>query len=120
VAGEVEFDGDRSSYFLVYTGAGTIFQLDLSRGGFLSGSKVTGDFGTFGPDPGPIFHDPREPGGLEFPIDRGLIPDMLITGLSDQGVVTGVERYGYDYHPEVDMNPSARVATFPGTVTTAA
>jgi len=111
VAGSLEALGDRSSYFLVYTGGITIFMSTLGSSaspaggerGFLPGTEVNGDFGTFNSDPGPVFQDPREPGGLEAPLTIGLEPSVLITGLSDQGVVTGVESYVYDFHPEVNL-----------------
>jgi hypothetical protein len=111
VVGSLEALGDRSSYFLVYTGAVTIFMATLGSSaspagggrGFLPGTEVNGDFGTFNSDPGPVFQDPREPGGVEAPVLNGLSPSVLITGLSDQGVVTGVESYGYDFHPDVNL-----------------
>jgi len=95
--GSLEFAGDRSSYFLIYTGAGTLGPFDTipsSTGPtsnpttFPPGAQVTGDFGTFTTDAGPIIDG-------EPPTDIGAYPSVLITGLSDQGVVTGVESYYY-------------------------
>jgi hypothetical protein len=95
VAGSLEFDGDRASYIFSYAGAGEINTWQMVS----QDNLFVFDW----PPPGPVFFDAREPGGREEPIDVGLFPSLLITGFSDQGVMSGIYSYVYDFHPMVEV-----------------
>jgi hypothetical protein len=64
-----------------------------NAGGYLPDSTIT----TYGANlvwnPGPVFNDPREPGGKEYPIDAGFEPSVMATGITDNGIVEGNEQY---------------------------
>jgi hypothetical protein len=117
VAGSLEFAGDRSSFFYDYSGACSSSQSIVGSGGALPGSHVSspspfpfrggvncGGLGTFGFDPGPLLPDPLNPGRFLSPVSEpSLSPSVLITGLSETGVVTGIEHYDYEDNERVNI-----------------
>jgi hypothetical protein len=110
--GEVVFSyeatGDRAALVAAYTGPG-VQQIPAAKvcscccGGILPGTTITTDSAALGMGPGPVFYDPREPGGSEYPVTNGLFPSILVTGLTDSGIVEGDEQYAYDFHPLVSI-----------------
>jgi hypothetical protein len=111
--GEVVFSyeatGDRATLVAAYTGPG-VQEIPDARicscccgSSNLPGTTITTYSAALGMDPGPVFQDPREPNGLDAPITDGLFPNILATGITNNGIVEGVEQYGYDFHPLVSI-----------------
>jgi len=83
----VEVTADRSSYFGIYRGAGVA---SIGSGSFLPGSTTQGDTGSFALAPGPTI-----PGYFQDLRSADALSSILMTGLSDNGVASGIETIAY-------------------------
>ena len=98
IAAETD-DGDSYTRVANYNGG-----LETSTR-YTPGSVITDSLTSLFMDPGPVFHDvPGDPLAIDDQQQTGFMPRILITGLTDDGTITGIEQYAYEFHPVVSVN----------------